>query len=528
MKLSRIVLASALICASFWWLSLPDAAPPAAALAPAPAPPPPSLTYPAPASRPDAPFANLASALASPHARPGEVILTFQSDVAHQRFLATFGSRLQPADSLTRLRTVRLTFAQLDQLRRDLAPFSDDLLHAGANILFAPPTLPPFEEREALPLYAFRSSVLDFLGVDPSSLATWGRGIQIAIIDSGVASLASAFDQRVHTFDLGYGVTPLDGHGTAVAALAAGADPLAPGLAPAATLLGLRVTDDAGLADTYGVAHAILAATDAGARIINISMGAHATSPLLEQAIAYADQRGALIVASSGNDQAASLAWPAAHPLVISVGAVDAAGQQVLFSNSGDSLNLTAPGYGIRTLGLDGSSVLFSGTSASAPLVSGALAAVLSQNPQLSPSQALAILQTHASDAGPPGPDPDYGHGTLNLGWAMNRHNAARHDPALVGQSFDPASSRVFVTVQNRSAAALSGLTLEVAIGPFLSRHLLPALASGAVTTVAIPVDPAALHASDHLVVHSQLVLPPGLTDAVPANNTLRTLLVAP
>src|SRR5204863_541770 len=112
-----------------------------------------------------------------------------------------------------------------------------------------------------------------------------------------------------------------DGHGTSVAALAAGSARDAPGVSPGANILSIRVTDANGTSDLFTISQAILAAVDAGAKIINISLGGYSTGPVLDSAIAYATKQGALIVAAAGNDQAAQLAWPAADSRVVSVGA---------------------------------------------------------------------------------------------------------------------------------------------------------------------------------------------------------------
>jgi subtilisin family serine protease len=106
-----------------------------------------------------------------------------------------------------------------------------------------------------------------------------------------------------------------------------------------------RVTAPDGLSDGFTLAQAIVTAVDNGARIVNISLGSPSSAEILMQAIDYATSLGAVLVASAGNDQAR-----AAHPIraadrrVISVGAVDALGQQVIFSNSGDQLQIAAPG----------------------------------------------------------------------------------------------------------------------------------------------------------------------------------------
>jgi subtilisin family serine protease len=113
---------------------------------------------------------------------------------------------------------------------------------------------------------------------------------------------------------------------------------------------------------------------------------------------------------------------------VVSVGATDALGKQALFSNSGPSLQLTAPGYAIKTVGPGGTRVLFSGTSASAPVVSGSIAALLSSNRGLNALQAADLLATYSTDSGPAGPDPDYGRGTVSLDRAL-RQSAPANKP---------------------------------------------------------------------------------------------------
>jgi hypothetical protein len=396
------------------------------------------------------------------------------------------------------------------------------------------PGPPAKDARADVAAVPFGNRALEFLGVDPSSTAraTWGQGVTIAVLDTGVATDRTFGEGRLRVLDIGFGTTTGtgsdDGHGTAVAALAAGAATDAPGVAPAANLLSIRVTDASGTSDLFTVAQGILAATDAGAKIINISLGGYATSATLDAAIGYARDHGAVIVAAAGNDQAAQLAWPAADARVISVGAVDAAEQQVSFSNSGPQLSLTAPGLGVQTAWLDGSRVTVDGTSISAPLVAGALAALLSQNPSLTPAQAWSVLQQTASDAGPPGDDPDFGHGILNLGWAMNRNDPARVDTAVSSHYYDAASHEMDFIVQNRSAFAITGLTLAIDAAGTAHNQPIPPLAPGAIYVTKVPVDTAALAAGNSQKFSTQLINPPGLTDAVPANNRKSSILAPP
>ncbi|HVS52216.1 MAG TPA: S8 family serine peptidase, partial [Opitutaceae bacterium] len=231
----------------------------------------------------------------------------------------------------------------------------------------------------------------------------------------------------------------------------------------------------------------------------------------------------------AGNDQAAQLAWPAADPRVISVGAVDKAEQQVSFSNSGPQLQLSAPGYGVQTAWLDGQRAYVDGTSASAPIVAGAIAAVLSQNPALTPLQAAQLLERTANDAGAPGADPAFGNGILNLGWAMNSGTPGYVDTAVSSHYFDAANNQMQFVVQNRSAQPVSGLTLKITAGNSESARLVPMLAPGETFVVTWPNATALTAAAGGSVrFTTELVNPAGLTDVVPANNRRASVLTAP
>jgi subtilisin family serine protease len=282
------------------------------------------------------------------------------------------------------------------------------------------------------------------------------------------------------------------------------------------------------MSDLFTVSRAILAAVDAGAQIVNISLGGYATGPVLDAAIEHATRNGALIVAAAGNDQAAQLAWPAADPRVVSVGAVDRLEQQVSFSNSSEQLQLTAPGYGVQTAWLDGQRVQVSGTSASAPVVAGAIAAVMSQFPGMSARQAADLLERTANDGGAPGTDPAYGRGILNLATALNRNNATYVDTAVSSHAFDAASGQMQVVVQNRSGRSVTGLTLAIAAGGAEQTQIVPSLAPGETYVARVPVSDTALQTAGRLTFSTRLTNPAGAVDQVPANNLRASVLSAP
>jgi hypothetical protein len=477
-------------------------------------------------------LAQLERQLARRDARSNESVLTFKNADAYRKFLARAQqSGLTVLGQLDAFNTVRVGFDSASALQGDILQNAADYQDATANFNIQIPHAPPAEERAAVNQVPFGNRMLNFLGV-AGDTSQWGQGVTLAVLDSGVMPDSTFGQGRIRYLDIGLGTAAgngtEDGHGTAVAALAAGAAPDAPGVAPGANILSIRVTGTDGTSDIFTLSQAIVAAVDAGARIVNISLGGYGTNGVLNQAIGYATAQGAVIVASAGNDQAAQLTWPAADPRVVSVGAVDAAEQQVYFSNSGPQLQMTAPGYGVQTAWLDGQRVVFDGTSASAPIVAGAIAAMMSQNPGMTATQAWQTLQQYASDGGPPGPDPAYGNGILNVGWAMNRTDTARVDTAVSSNYYDATTGEMQFVVQNRSGHAVSGLQLNVDANGANTPYAVPSLDVGATYVVKVPVDQASLEAAGQVVYRAQLVNPPGVTDTVPANNRKTSVLTAP
>jgi hypothetical protein len=497
----------------------------------------PDVTPVRPTIAPEAPLprgllASLRQSLLRSDVRAGETVLTFKDDAALARFLARAAkSGLSVTGQLGGLRTVRVHYDDLKALENEITQNGGDLADASANFLVGIPQAPSKENRAAIDQVPFGNDTLAFIGVTGDH-SQWGRGTTIAVLDTGIAADATFGGDRLRAIDIGMGVAPGrgadDGHGTSVASLAGGLATDAAGVAPGTNLLSIRVTDANGTSDIFTIAQAIVTAVDAGAQVINVSLGGYGTNAALENAIAYATAHGSVIVAAAGNDQAAQLAWPAADPRVVSVGAVDKAEQQVIFSNSGPQLQLTAPGYGVQTAWTDGQRAYVDGTSASAPLVSGAIAALLSQFPGITPPQAVQLLVRTASDAGPPGADPAYGNGILNVGWAMNSGNPDYVDTAVASHYFDHAANQMDFVVQNRSGRAMTGLSLGVSAGVETNNYVLPGLGAGESYIVKVPVDSAALRNSGRIPFTTTLINPTGIIDQVPRNNRRSSVLTAP
>jgi hypothetical protein len=113
----------------------------------------------------------------------------------------------------------------------------------------------------------------------------------------------------------------------------------------------------------------------------------------------------------------------------------------------------------------------------------------MSQTPGLTGAQAVRILQTYSADGGAAGADPNYGHGTLDLGWALARNDPTRLDTAVSGHHYNSETASLEVVVQNRGALPAPQLTLRVELNGQISAHALPTIAPGGSATVPLPID---------------------------------------
>jgi subtilisin family serine protease len=138
------------------------------------------------------------------------------------------------------------------------------------------------------------------------------------------------------------------------------------------------------------LATAIIDCVDAGAQIINLSAAIAQSSSKgerrLEDALDYCGRRNVIVVAASGNQGTVGSSSITRHPWVIPVVACDLRGIPINYSNLGNSIGrrgLCAPGVGVTSLGADGKQQAFAGTSAAAPFVTGALALLRSEFPDV-------------------------------------------------------------------------------------------------------------------------------------------------
>ena len=284
----------------------------------------------------------------------------------------------------------------------------------------------------------------------------WRAGItgsdlrpRIAILDGGIdvdheewggpasplVEPYSTYPGRVGADDWGR-----SGHGTHVAGIAAapangvGVVGAAPALAGKAEVIPVQIADQDGRSTDETMIEGIRWAVQHEAKVINISAGGPGYSRAFQRTVDWATARGALIVASVGNEGDADniLNYPAAYAHVLGVGAIcdevvsppecpDPYGL-ALFTNHNRSLDVLGPGVKILSslpLSVTEDQVqpgygLKDGTSMAAPFVAGVAALVFGTHPKASPYQVLRHIQNTAEDMGVTGRDDFTGYGKVN------------------------------------------------------------------------------------------------------------------
>ncbi|MDJ0742952.1 MAG: PatA/PatG family cyanobactin maturation protease [Xenococcaceae cyanobacterium MO_167.B27] len=238
------------------------------------------------------------------------------------------------------------------------------------------------------------TQVVELPGIESIWTQTVGDPrICVALLDGTVDQSHPCFDganlSRLPTLvsdDAGSGL--MSGHGTHIASIIFGQqDSPVPGIAPGCRGLIVPVFSDSqrGKLSQMDLARAINQAVEAGAHVINISGGQLSQSgdadPILANAVQFCNDEGVLIVAAAGNDACDCLHVPAALPSVLAVGAMNAQGLPIDYSNWGkiyQHQGILAPGEKILGAEPGGGIVPRSGTSFATPIVSGIVALLLS------------------------------------------------------------------------------------------------------------------------------------------------------
>lgn len=165
------------------------------------------------------------------------------------------------------------------------------------------------------------------------------------------------------------------------------------GIAPGARILPVKIANGT-KGTVWDAINAIKYVEELGATIVNCSWGTDKYSPILEDVIRNSKM---LFVCAAGNDRTDSKVYPAGYdlPNVISVGSVDEGLNLASFSNYGDSVDIAAPGVDIYSTLPESKYGYISGTSASAPFVSGVAALIKSNNNDLTAGEVAAIIKSN-------------------------------------------------------------------------------------------------------------------------------------
>ena len=284
-------------------------------------------------------------------------------------------------------------------------------------------------------------------------LGVTGRGIGVAILDSGIAPHPDLAGRIVAAVDFTGGNTTADlvppadpgGHGTHVAGLVAGDGAASggayTGVAPGASLIDVRVIGASGSTNVStliaGMQWVLAHRADYNIRVVNLSAGGPATTSYRDDPLAIAAEvlvfSGITVVVSAGNEgpHERTITSPGTDPYVITVGGIDDSGTATTaddalasWSSRGvtpiDGLakpDVVAPGRKVVSLRSLGSTLdqelpdrlvagldplvpayfRLSGTSMAAPVVTGVVALMLEHSPALTPGQVKARLKTTAT-----------------------------------------------------------------------------------------------------------------------------------
>lgn len=253
------------------------------------------------------------------------------------------------------------------------------------------PTDPAFSQQWGLSLIGAPAAWQVSQGVKP---------VVVAVIDSGVdptqPDLQGALVPGADFVDSSGDTSDGFGHGTMVAGVIAARPDNGvggAGICWSCRVMPIKVLDSSGAGTAVAIADGIRWAADHGANVISMSFVLTGPDAGVESAIAYAHDRGVLVVAAAGNYGTDAPTYPASYPDVVSVAAIDQGSALYPWSTHGTWVTLAAPGCTVTTA-LGGQFGTFCGTSEAAPLVAGLAGLALSAGNGSAADVEAALEQT--------------------------------------------------------------------------------------------------------------------------------------
>lgn len=254
-----------------------------------------------------------------------------------------------------------------------------------------------------------------------------GKNVKVAVLDTGISDSHPDLTVSGGINLIGKSKNNKwnddNGHGTHVSGIMAARNNSIGiiGVAPDAELYAIKVLDVYGNGYISDIIEGIDWAVQNNMDIVSMSLGTRTYSQALNDATANAYKAGILLVAAAGNSGDGNLStddvlYPAKFDSVIGVSAIDYNNIAPTWSADGAKIELAAPGVEIYSTWLDGGYVNKSGTSMSAPFVSGVAALIKSKNLFLTPQEIRSALAYNAVDLGDTGRDRIYGFGLMQAG----------------------------------------------------------------------------------------------------------------
>ena len=201
-----------------------------------------------------------------------------------------------------------------------------------------------------------------------------GEGVKVGVIDTGIdgthPALKANYKGGFNAVTAGGDPNDDHGHGTHVAGTIAAASPEVVGVAPKASLYGIKVLDAKGNGSYASIIAGLQWAVDNRMNVVNMSLGGP-PSEALEAAVKKTLAAGVSIIAAAGNDPKAEVSAPGRYDGVIAVSASTAQDGIASFSTTGKQVAFIAPGYQVPSTWPGGGMKTLSGTSMATPHVTG-------------------------------------------------------------------------------------------------------------------------------------------------------------
>ena len=271
---------------------------------------------------------------------------------------------------------------------------------------------------------------LDYLNMFDVWNRYTGSGVTIAVIDTGIDTDHPEFAGRISEYS--YNATEdkivkdyndwsliedEQGHGTAVTGVIAASmnSGNVVGIAPNVEIIVIKAECDSNgnFNRTSDLIFGLYYAIERDVNVVNMSFGTYGPMNPFADAVQLAYDSDIICVAAAGNDSTSSLCWPAADENVIGVGALDG-WELAYYSNYGENVDLCAPGTTYTSL-MGGKYGNMIGTSLASPIVAGAMALMLQNNPYTTFDEVAEILYASCYDLGDLGRDWYYGFGALDI-----------------------------------------------------------------------------------------------------------------